>query len=166
MVLLLAFVFLIMPIAELAVIVTVADAIGVLDTIGVLIAVSVVGAWLTKREGLGVLARIRTALDRGEMPSREVANGFLILLAGALMVTPGFLTDGLGLLLLLPPSRAAVRRTLLRSFVRRGRVTVVSGADAGAPFARRDGDGDAWDVESWEEPPKGHAGGGELGGPG
>ena len=172
MLLLLALAFVIVPIAELAVIVTVADAIGVWDTIGLLIVVSLAGAWLTKREGLGVLSRIRVALDRGQMPSREVANGFLVLLAGALLLTPGFLTDGLGLLLLLPPSRAAVRRLLLRALAGRGRVTVLSGAASRgrARFTRGDGrgdrdgtaGGDTWDVESWEEPPARRD---ELGGP-
>lgn len=159
MVLLLALLFLALPIAELAVIVVVADSIGVLNAIGLLVVVSLVGAWLAKREGLGMLSRIRAALDRGEMPSREVADGFLILFAGALMITPGFITDCLALLLLFPPGRAVVRRTLLAAALRRGQVTVVSG---GVRRSRADGDGavGVWDVDSWEEPPRG----GELGG--
>lgn len=162
MVLLLALLFLALPIAELAVIVAVADSIGVFNAIGLLILVSIVGAWLAKREGLGMLTRIRAALDRGEMPSREVADGFLILFAGALMITPGFLTDCLALVLLFPPTRALVRTTLLASALRRGSVAVVGGRGPrgfggfGGPGGRTDGAGDGmWEAESWEEPPRG-----------
>lgn len=105
--------FVVLPFAELAVIITVASNIGVPETIGLLILVSVVGAWLCKREGLGVLRRIRDSLDRGELPHRELVDGGLILFAGALLITPGFLSDGLGVLLLLPPTRAIFRGTLL-----------------------------------------------------
>jgi UPF0716 protein FxsA len=101
--------FVVLPFAELAVIITVAHNIGVVETIGLLILVSVVGAWLCKREGVGVLRRIRDSLDRGELPHREVVDGALILLAGALLITPGFLSDCVGILLLFPPTRAAVR---------------------------------------------------------
>jgi UPF0716 protein FxsA len=118
----LALLFLVIPFAELAVIITVATQIGVLETIGLLILVSVVGAWLCKREGVGVLRRIRDSLDRGELPHREVVDGGLILLAGALLITPGFLSDCLGILLLLPPTRAVARRLVLGWF---GRYTVV-----------------------------------------
>jgi UPF0716 protein FxsA len=166
MVLLLALIFLALPIAELAVIVTVASSIGVVNAIGLLVLVSFVGAWLAKREGLGMLTRIRDSLDRGELPSREVADGFLILLAGALMITPGFITDCLALVLLFPPSRAVIRSTLLRSALRRGRVTLVSGRRGPGRYDRnrRGGnghDGGVWDAESWEAPPRGRD---ELGG--
>lgn len=169
MALLLVLIFVVFPIAELAVIIAVGQTIGVLDTVGLLILVSVVGAWLAKREGTGVLTRIRAALDRGEMPNREVADGFLILLAGALMIAPGFISDCVAILLLLPPTRALVRRTLLAYALRRGQVAVLSGGRPGgrsrvrfhygAPGrargnGRSDGDG-IWDVESWEEPPRG-----------
>ena len=107
--------FVVLPIAELYVIVQVAGGIGILNTIGLLILVSAVGAWLCKREGLGVLRRVRTSLDRYELPQREIVDGGLILLAGALLLTPGFLTDCLAVLLLLPPTRAAVRTVVLRA---------------------------------------------------
>lgn len=119
MVALLAVVFLIVPIAELAVIITVGSQIGVLNTIGLLILVSVVGAWLAKREGLGVLRRIQAQLDAGRMPGKELVDGFLVLFAAALLLTPGFLTDCLAIALLLPPVRAMVRRTMRRYFAAR-----------------------------------------------
>jgi UPF0716 protein FxsA len=108
--------FVIVPIAELYVIVQVAQGIGTLETIGLLLVVSVVGGWLVKYEGLGVLVRIRRQLASAQMPTGELVDGALILFAGALMLTPGFITDGVGLLLLLPPSRMVVRRFLIRRF--------------------------------------------------
>jgi UPF0716 protein FxsA len=119
MVAILAVVFLVVPIAELAVIITVGSEIGVLNTIALLILVSVVGAWLAKREGLGVLRRIQAQLDAGRMPGTELVDGFLVLFAGALLLTPGFLTDCLAIALLLPPVRAVVRKTLRRYFAAR-----------------------------------------------
>jgi UPF0716 protein FxsA len=116
---LLAVVFLVVPIVELAVIIQVGQAIGALETIVLLIAVSVVGSWLVKREGGGVLRRISVAVNAGRVPGRELADGALIILAGALLITPGFLSDFLGIALLLPPVRAAVRPVLLGALARR-----------------------------------------------
>jgi len=119
--------FVVLPIAELAVILQVADGIGIPETILLLIGVSVAGAWLCKREGLGVLRRIQASLDRHQLPTRDLADGGLILLAGALLLTPGFITDVLGILLLLPPTRAIFRTLLLAVLARRAVVTVVTG---------------------------------------
>jgi UPF0716 protein FxsA len=119
MVALLAVVFLVVPIAELAVIIAVGSKIGVFNTIGLLIVISVVGAWLAKREGLGVLRRIRAQLDAGRMPTTELVDAFLVMFAGVLLLTPGFLSDCLAIALLLPPVRAFVRRSLRRYFAAR-----------------------------------------------
>ena len=116
MFLLLAVAFFVVPIVELALIIKIGAAIGVLNTIGLLILSSVVGAWLMKREGLGVVRRMQIAASEGRVPGKELVDAFLILLGGALMVAPGFLTDALGMLLLLPPVRAIVRRILRRRF--------------------------------------------------
>jgi UPF0716 protein FxsA len=169
MTLFLLLVFVVAPLVELAVIVQVADAFGVLNTIGLMVLMSLLGAWLAKREGLGVLRRIQAALDRGDLPSREVADGGLILLAGALMIAPGFISDCLALLLLFPPTRALVRGPVLRIAARRGRVAVMSRVGASSPgWTARWGSGtaaggDVWDVESWEEPPRPGPAHGELG---
>jgi UPF0716 protein FxsA len=174
MALLLVLVFLVAPLVELAVIVQVAGEVGVLNTIGLLIAVSLVGAWLARREGVGVVRRIQATLQRGQVPSTELVDGGLILFAGALMITPGFVSDVLALVLLLPPTRAAVRVPLLRYLSRRGRMTVMSGGPGGRggfggfgvprDGSRQGSDGDIWDVESWEEPTTPHPRG-ELGDP-
>lgn len=107
------------PFAEIYVLLQVGQAIGAVNTLGLLIIISVVGAWLAKREGLGVLRRMQRSIDSGRVPGTELVDGFLILLAGALMLTPGFLTDILAILLLLPPVRAVVRRELRRRVARR-----------------------------------------------
>ena len=119
MALLLFIVFVGVPFAEIYVLLQVGHAIGVLNTLALLILVSMVGAWLAKREGLGVIRRVQDALNAGRVPAAELVDGFLILLAAALMITPGFLTDIVAIFLLLPPVRAMVRQTLRRRFARR-----------------------------------------------
>jgi UPF0716 protein FxsA len=116
---LLVILFIGVPFAELYVLIQVGHAIGVVDTLGLLLLVSIVGAWLAKREGIGVIRRMQRALEAGRVPGTEIVDGFLILLAAALMLTPGFLTDILAIFLLLPPVRALVRRELRRRFARR-----------------------------------------------
>lgn len=145
----LALLFLVVPIAELYLIVQVAGGIGVPETILLLIAISVVGAWLAKREGIGVLRRMQLTVAQGRVPSSEIVDGALVLLAGALMITPGFLSDGLAILLLLPPTRAVVRGAVLRRIRAGGRVIRVITTSGPAP--RRSGG--VWDVDGWEDPP-------------
>ena len=119
MVPILAVAFILVPLAELAVLIAVGDVIGLLPTLVLLLVVSVAGAWLAKREGLAAWARFQRALADGRMPTVEVADGAMILLAGALLLTPGFLTDVVGILLLLPPTRALARRLAPRLAERR-----------------------------------------------
>ena len=107
--LLLFVIFLVVPILELYVIVEVAGSLGVVPTLALLIAVSLFGTWLVWREGLGVVRRAREALGRGDLPTNEMLNGLLILVGGVLLLTPGFLTDAVGFVLLVPPTRALVR---------------------------------------------------------
>lgn len=111
---LLLVIFVILPIAELYVIIQVGHAIGVFDTIGLLLLVSLVGSWLVKREGLAVWRRFNEQVQAGMAPGNEIADGVMVLLAGALLISPGFVTDVFGVLLLLPPVRAVVRALLVR----------------------------------------------------
>jgi|TARA_B100001179_G_scaffold7334_1_gene5080 UPF0716 protein FxsA len=111
--------FLAVPIVEIYLIVEVARYAGILNTVVLLILVSVAGAWMVRREGLGILRRAQEELATGRVPGRQVVDGLLVLVAGALMLTPGFATDALGLALLFPPSRIAVREVLIRRFARR-----------------------------------------------
>jgi UPF0716 protein FxsA len=112
-------VFLVVPLVELYVLIQVGSAIGALPTIALLVVMGVVGGWLMKREGLGVIRRVQAQLRSGRVPTTEVVDGFLILFGGALMLTPGFLSDALGLALLIPPVRAVVRAGLARRLRRR-----------------------------------------------
>src|SRR4051794_8278735 len=103
-----------MPIVELAVIIRVGAALGVLNTIGLLLLMGALGSWLVKREGIGVLRRVQRAVEEGRVPAAELVDGLLVLVGGALMIAPGFISDVLGLSLMLPPVRAVVRRMLRR----------------------------------------------------
>lgn len=110
----LALLFVVVPILEIAVLIQVGQVIGVGPTIVLLIAMSIAGAVLAKREGLAVWTRFRAAVGRGEIPSKEIVDGVLVLFGAALLLTPGFLTDILGMVLLVPVSRAAVRSSVMR----------------------------------------------------
>jgi UPF0716 protein FxsA len=133
MVPILAIAFIVVPLVELAVIIAVGDLIGLVPTLLLLLVVSAAGAWLSKREGLAAWRRFQLALAEGRVPTVEVADGAMILLAGALLLTPGFLSDVVGILLLLPPTRAMARRLAPRLAARRlrrrgRRVVVVDGS--------------------------------------
>jgi UPF0716 protein FxsA len=117
--------FVVLPLVELYVIVQVAHVMGVLPTIGLLLVVSFAGAWVVKREGLRAWAAFRAATSEGRVPARETADGALVILGGALLLAPGFVTDFFGALCVLPPTRALVRRLVTAAFVRR--VPVVGG---------------------------------------
>ena len=111
--------YLIVPILELWVLIQVGQAIGVGWTLLLLVADSILGTWLIKREGARAYAALREALQDGRMPHRELADGALIVLAGALMLSPGFVTDVFGVLLLLPFTRPIGRRVLTALVARR-----------------------------------------------
>lgn len=97
------------PIVELIVIIKVGGVIGFWPTLALLIGVSIAGTMLLKREGMATWQRLQTALQRGEMPTEEVTDGALILLGGALLLTPGFVTDIVGLGMIFPPTRTVVK---------------------------------------------------------
>ncbi len=130
--------FLVLPILEIFLLIRAGQAFGAWWTLGLLILSAVIGAWLVRHEGAKTFAALRTALNSGRMPGRELADGALILVAGTLMLTPGFLTDGLGLLIVLPPTRPVFRSLLTR--VVTARVTVIGPGGAGGfgPPGRRD----------------------------
>ena len=115
---LLFLVFIVLPLAELFVILQVADLIGGLETIVLLIAVAVLGSWLLKREGPAAWARFRRALAEGRVPTDEITDGAFVMFGGALLLTPGFITDILGFVLLLPPTRAMVKAASRRRMSR------------------------------------------------
>jgi UPF0716 protein FxsA len=119
------------PLVEIAVFLQVVQWIGVLDTLGLMLVISLGGAWLVKRQGVGTLGRMRAELDAGRVPTGPMTDGGLLALAGFLLLVPGFVTDAFGLLLLLPPVRAGVRAWLGRRFTVRARGRVRRRPDAG-----------------------------------
>jgi UPF0716 protein FxsA len=130
MALLLFVLFIVVPIAELYVLIQIGQSIGVLPTIALLIADSVLGAALMRAQGRAAWLRFNAALAEGRVPGREVMDGALVIFGGALLLTPGFLSDFLGLILLLPPTRALVRRILVKRFADRLVASAASGAQA------------------------------------
>jgi UPF0716 protein FxsA len=125
----LALLFLLVPIAELYVIIQVGEAIGLGWTVVLLIADSVLGSLLLRIQGRAVWRRFNEALAQGRVPHREVVDGVLVIFGGALLLTPGFLTDIVGVSFLLPPTRAIIRRFLIRRLGRRAQVRTTRGYD-------------------------------------
>jgi UPF0716 protein FxsA len=111
--------FVIVPIVEIYVIIQVGQAIGAWWTILLLIADSIFGSWLIAHEGRRAWQALTVALSSGRMPSRELADGALILIGGTLMLSPGFVTDAVGILLILPFTRPFARAALTRVVARR-----------------------------------------------
>jgi UPF0716 protein FxsA len=118
----LALLFLVVPFVEIFVLIQVGHVLGALPTVALLVAVSVVGAWLVKREGLHTLRRAQEQIRMGQVPGQELVDGVLILFAGVLLLTPGFLTDVLGVIILLPPVRTAMRALAAHRLARRAAV--------------------------------------------
>jgi UPF0716 protein FxsA len=116
--------FIAVPLVELYVILEVGDAIGAGWTILLLAADSVLGSILLRSQGRSVWGRFNNALAEGKMPHREVMDGVLVIFGGAFLITPGFVTDVVGLLLLLPPTRALIRSQVVRRLGRRVAVEV------------------------------------------
>jgi len=144
--LLLLVLFIVVPIAELAIIIQIGQLIGAWWTIALLIVDSVLGSMLMRSQGRAAWRRFSTALESGRAPAREVGDGTLIIFGGALLLTPGFISDFFGLLLLLPPSRALIRRLFLRQVM--SRITVsLAGARMPGPPPGGTGDVDGTAVE-------------------
>lgn len=141
-------IFIVVPIAELYVIYLVGDAIGILPTLALLAIDSVLGSILLKSQGRAVWRRFQAAMSEGRMPHREVQDGVMVIFGGAFLITPGFISDVLGVLLLLPPTRAVIRRLAMRGIGRRFAVTVAgAGSRRRGPPRDYDVEGTASDAE-------------------
>lgn len=140
-----------LPFLEIAGFVIVGREIGVLSTLGLIVASGILGAVLLRVQGFGVMTRVRRELDAGGDPSRELAHGAMVLLAGVLLLIPGFVTDIIGLLLFLPPVRDVAWRFL------KGRVSISTGGFGGfaRPGARRRGKTIDLDADEYRSSPDG-----------
>ncbi len=134
--------FIAVPIAELYVIIKVGSLIGVLPTLALLVADAVLGSLLLRHQGRGAWRRFNAALSERRFPGREVADGLMIAVGGTLLLTPGFITDVAGAILLIPPTRAIARR-LLRAYVGRRFILVGVRKGPAAPGNGRSYDFDA-----------------------
>ena len=112
--LLLLVLFVVVPVLEIWVIVQVGQAIGIVPTLVLLLADAVLGTWLFKREGRKAWEALRQAIAEHRVPAKEVADGALVVVGGAFLLSPGFVTDAVGLLCVLPPTRAVIRQGLTR----------------------------------------------------
>jgi UPF0716 protein FxsA len=128
--------FVIVPIVEIYVIIQVGQAIGPWWTILLLIADSIFGSWLIAHEGRRAFQALTVALSSGRMPSRELADGALILIGGTLMLSPGFVTDAVGILLILPFTRPFARAVLTRLVSRRLLTATRPGPGSQGPVVR------------------------------
>src|SRR3954453_11980044 len=142
-------VFIVVPIAELYVILKVGDAIGWLPTLAILVIDSLLGTWLLRSQGRAVWQRFQTTMEAGRVPHPEGFDGVLVIFGRAFLITPGFITDIFGVLLLLPPSRSFFRRLLIKRGGRIIGINVATGRRGGpGPAPREDWDVDGTAVET------------------
>lgn len=141
--------FLLTPLIEIAVFIQVGGVIGLWPTIAVVIFTAVLGAALWRAQGLSTWARAQQALNRGELPAREMTDGAFLLVAGALLLTPGLVTDAIGFLLLVPPIRHWLAAIVFRHLRAHMEVHVVNaGGPSGAPHRGPTIEGDAQERDS------------------
>lgn len=126
--LLLLSLFIAMPLVEIGVFIEVGSAIGLWPTLGAIVLTAIVGSALIRHQGLAIFGQARESFAAGQLPVREIFEGICLLLAGAFLLTPGFVTDGLGALLLIPPFRDLIRTIVLTHFLDRRRVWMNGGA--------------------------------------
>lgn len=146
--------FILVPVAELALLIELGKRMGLAATLGLIVGTGILGAWLARQQGLGVLSKIRLELDQGRLPTGHLVDGALILVAGAVLMTPGVLTDALGFFCLIPPGRRVLKDYLGRRFeraIQSGKITMTT--DFGGPF------GTAYPRETRDVTPRGR---GEL----
>jgi len=146
--------FIAVPILELWIIIEVGGLIGVVPTLALLLADAVLGSLLLRHQGRGAWQRFNAALAERRFPGREVADGLMIAVGGTLLLTPGFLTDIVGLFLLIPPTRAIARRILRTLVARRFVVVGVGGLGGSQQGPRRDYDFEATAEEVDEDDPR------------
>ncbi|RCK19721.1 FxsA family protein [Thalassospira lucentensis] len=124
-------IFVAMPIIEIAVFIQAGEVIGLWPTIGVVILTAILGTTLMRAQGLQTLAKAQSQMDQGEMPIGAMFDGICILVAGVLLLTPGFVTDTMGFLLLIPPLRQVVGAKLIMKLVQSGNIRTNFGGGAG-----------------------------------
>ena len=123
-------IFVVIPIVEIAVFIQAGELIGLWPTIAIVILTAILGTSLMRIQGLQTLARAQQELDRGEMPIGPLFDGVCILIAGMLLLTPGFVTDSIGFLLLIPPLRRAIGAGVILKLMKSGKMRMSFGTNA------------------------------------
>ena len=131
---LLLILFIAVPIVEIAIFIQAGERFGLWPALGLVILTAILGTLLLRYQGLRALRRVQESLNRGEMPIGEVFTGLCLLVAGALLLTPGFLTDGVGFALFIPGIRQAIGSGLANLLMSRGAVHVSNGHHSGTPY--------------------------------
>ena len=144
------------PIVEIAVFIEVGGRLGLWPTLATIILTAMAGTALLRQQGLATLQRVRESLEANRFPMAEVFDGLCLLVAGALLLTPGFVTDAAGLLLFVPAVRVALRQAFGRYLVASGRLDVWT--EKPGPFASGGGSDTVIDGEYREVPPENAAG--------
>lgn len=119
-----ALIFLLVPLIEIYILIQVGQVIGALWTVFCVVLTAVIGVQLLKSQGLSTLSRAQHKMNSGEMPAQELMEGFALVIAGAFLLTPGFFTDAFGFLLLFPPTRQLMIRSISNRLMRSGRFTM------------------------------------------
>ncbi|TGN39900.1 FxsA family protein [Marinobacter confluentis] len=133
------FLFIVMPIVEMTILIKVGGMIGALNTIGLVLLTAIIGAALLRQQGLSTLLRANQRLNSGELPAREVAEGLILAVGGALLLTPGFVTDGIGFLCLMPGSRQWLAGQALKRMVVAGQSGSFTFRAGSGPFGAGQG---------------------------
>lgn len=149
-------IFVAVPIAEMLLLFEVADRIGGLETVGLVMLTAVIGIQVLKQQGLSTITRAQQRLDSGELPAQEILEGLFLAVGGAFLLTPGFITDTVGFLCLIGPTR----RILVKWIIKSGKIAVFTSGGGGSRFTytryssdRRREDG-VYEGEFTEEKPE------------
>lgn len=111
------FLFLVIPLVEITILIEIGKVVGAVYTIALVIGTAALGAGLLRHQGLATLAKVQTNMNQGNLPATELIEGLMLLIAGALLLTPGFFTDVFGFLVLIPALRHRIAQTFLASFI-------------------------------------------------
>lgn len=140
------------PIAEIAVFIEVGGRIGLWPTIGTIILTAIIGTFLLRQQGLVTLQKVQSSLEQNRLPLTEVFDGLCLLVAGVLLLTPGFVTDGFGFLLFFPPFRTLLRHVLARYWTSSGRIDIGTGDATPPPNNGTTIEGDYVEINPTQKP--------------
>ena len=144
---LLMLLFIVVPMVEIGLFIQVGGLLGLWPTIAIVFLTAVIGASLVRSQGIATLTSVQNKLQQGEMPTQEIIEGMLLAVAGVLLLTPGFMTDALGLVLLLPPSRAKVAQLLMQKVTLKNSFNQFDGGFSYHTHAKDAANGDVFDGE-------------------